>query len=161
MALLPCFALLCHTSVGFPISSAQLLPPGLSQTLVHCYPLSLCVHRFLGMLNPLTSPGTESEKWDMLCWVGNMTYLPTHSHKLSHVSCRVICSLVDLFQPTHRAFKYTEIIHANLSHAITLACLLLLSLTSYLLPEIQTQHTTRHHSSHLCSFSFFFCTQAS
>lgn len=55
--------------------------------------------------------------------VGNMTYLPTHSHKLSHVSCRVISSLVNLFHLACQAFKYTEIIHANLNHAITLACL--------------------------------------
>ncbi len=48
----------------------------------------------------------------MLRWVGNMTYLPTHSHKLSHVSCRVIFGLVNLFHLTHQAFKYTEITRA-------------------------------------------------
>ncbi len=122
-ALLLCFGLLFHISVGFSISSAQLLPPVIFQTLVHYHPLSLCFHWFLCVLTSLTSTGTESEKWDTQRWVGNMTYLPTHSHKLSHVSCRVISSLVDLFHLTRWAFKYTEIIHANLHHAITLACL--------------------------------------
>lgn len=85
--------------------------------------MSLCCHWFLCLLTSLISPRSELEKWDMLRWVGNMTYLPTHSDKLSHVSCRFISSLVDLFHLTRQAFKYTEIIHGSLNHAITLACL--------------------------------------
>lgn len=100
VALLLCFGLLLRISVAFSISSTQLLPPVIFQTLVHYHPLSLCCHWFLCVLTSLTSPRTESKKWDMLCWVGNMTYLPTHSDKLSHVSCRVIFSLVDLFHLT-------------------------------------------------------------
>lgn len=41
--------------------------------------------------------GYEIESWETLCWIGNMTYLPTHFHQLTHVPCHVIFSLVNLF----------------------------------------------------------------
>lgn len=65
IALLLCFGLLfAHPSAGFSISPAQLLPPVIVRTLGHDHPLSLCFHRFVCVPTSLTSPGTESEKWD-------------------------------------------------------------------------------------------------
>lgn len=127
------------TSVEFSISSAQLLPPVMFPTLVQHHPLSLCLHWFLCVPSSPTTTGNGSAKWDGVCRVGNMTYLPTHSHQLSHVSCRVTSSLGDLFHLTHLAFKYSEIMAANLSHVN-----IRINLTSNMEPYAWISYPTIH-----------------
>lgn len=102
----------CRVSLLASHSSSHLL---IFPTIVH---IPSIVFLFPSISPSLTKRGAW--KWKVGCTVPiYMTYLPTHSHKLSHV----ISSLVNLFHLVRLAFKCTEIIHANLNHAIRLACL--------------------------------------
>lgn len=118
----PCWCVLAYISM--PLLGSPSAPPTcILHTPLLCHPLSLCFHWFLCADFTSRPRDWKVKSGITLHWEGNMTYLPAHSHKLSHVSCRVIHSLANLFHPTRQAFKYVQIIHANLNHAITLACL--------------------------------------
>lgn len=110
------FSYLCR--VLYQLSTAP--PTSICQTLAHCHSFSLCLHWFFYVLTSLTGMGYGIESWETVCWIENMTYLPTHFHQLTHVPCHVIFSLVNLFLLTLLSKLKKSILIWH--RAITLAC---------------------------------------